>query len=124
LSDKQIEEIFGTYKKEFGSVPKFIKYLSETKPNFLKAYFAFRNEVMSGVIPRKYKELIILGTVASKQFYPGIKRHIEAAVNAGASKEEVLETLLLALWIGGMPSYIAGYRAIRALKKEELAALK
>ncbi|MEM3510351.1 MAG: carboxymuconolactone decarboxylase family protein [Nitrososphaerales archaeon] len=101
-----------------GDVPAFIKYLAETKPSFLKSYVSFRNKIMTGIIPKKYKELIILGIVASKQFFPGIRRHMKAALDAGASEEEVLEVLLLALWIGGMPSFIAGYEALYELKKK------
>ena len=53
------------------------------------------NPWTSGVLPVKWIELICiaLNAVCTHRNEPGLRRHIRAALRAGASREEILETL-------------------------------
>jgi alkylhydroperoxidase/carboxymuconolactone decarboxylase family protein YurZ len=72
-------------------------------PDFLEAYLAFRSVPQSqGPLEQKYKELILIAiNAATTHLYgPGVRRHIQNALKAGASMEEILETIQLTTVMG------------------------
>ncbi len=75
----------------------------ELDPDFLEAYLAFRSLPQSkGPLQQKYKELILIAiNAATTHLYgPGVRRHIQNALRAGASMEEILETIQLTTVMG------------------------
>ena len=75
----------------------------ELDPDFLEAYLAFRSVPQSqGPLQQKYKELILIAiNAATTHLYgPGVRRHIQNALKAGASMEEILETIQLTTVMG------------------------
>ena len=75
----------------------------ELDPDFLEAYLAFRSVPQSrGPLPQKYKELILIAiNAATTHLYgPGVRRHIQNALDAGASRDEILETIQLTTVMG------------------------
>jgi len=66
-----------------------------------------------GVIPLKFKILIALALDASHGATEGVKTLAELALQAGATKEEIAETLRVALYVSGAGSI---YTAAKALK--------
>lgn len=75
----------------------------ELDPDFLEAYLAFRSLPQSkGPLQQKYKELILIAiNAATTHLYgPGVRRHIQNALKAGATMEEILETIQLTTVMG------------------------
>ena len=75
----------------------------ELDPDFLEAYLAFRNVPQSqGPLEQKYKELILIAiNAATTHLYgPGVRRNIQNALKAGATMEEILETIQLTTVMG------------------------
>lgn len=75
----------------------------ELDPDFLEAYLAFRSVPhREGPLPQKYKELIMIAiNAATTHLYgPGVRRHMQNALKAGATKEEILETIQLTTVMG------------------------
>lgn len=75
----------------------------ELDPEFLEAYLAFRSVPQrEGPLPQKYKELVLIAiNAATTHLYgPGVRRHIQNALKAGATKEEILETIQLTTVMG------------------------
>lgn len=75
----------------------------EMDPDFLEAYLAFRNVPQAkGPLEQKYKELILIAiNAATTHLYgPGVRRHIQNALKAGASSEEILQTIQLTTVMG------------------------
>ena len=75
----------------------------ELDPDFLEAYLAFRSVPQSqGPLEQKYKELILIAiNAATTHLYgPGVRRHIQNALRAGATMEEILETIQLTTVMG------------------------
>ena len=75
----------------------------ELDPDFLEAYLAFRSLPQSkGPLEQKYKELILIAiNAATTHLYgPGVRRHIQNALKAGATMEEILETIQLTTVMG------------------------
>ncbi len=77
--------------------------LGEMDPEFLEAYLAFRSVPhREGPLPPKFKELILIAiNAATTHLYaPGVRRHMQNALKAGATKEEILETIQLTTVMG------------------------
>jgi hypothetical protein len=72
-------------------------------PEFMEAYLNFREVPQrNGPLPKHFKELILVAiNAATTHLYaPGVRRHIANALRAGATREEVLETIELTTVMG------------------------
>lgn len=67
-----------------------------------------------GVLDKKTKELIALAIGVSTRCDGCIGFHSEALVKLGASREEIMETLGMAIYMGGGPSLMYAADAISA----------
>lgn len=77
--------------------------LVEMDPDYLETFLAFRAVPQTkGPLEQKYKELIFIAiNVATTHLWPsGVRRHIENALKAGATKEEILEVMQLTSIMG------------------------
>ena len=77
--------------------------LAELDAEFLEAYLAFRSVPhREGPLPQKYKELIMIAiNAATTHLYaPGVRRHMQNALKAGATQEEIFETIQLTTVMG------------------------
>jgi len=83
--------------------PKLFKLMQETQELALG----------EGILPRKYKVLIALALDAAHGATEGVTSLAQVAINAGATKEEIAETLRVTQYISGVGSI---YTASRALK--------
>ena len=77
---------------------KFLKEMGKLAPTEFSAWLALDKIVgrEDGAIPRKYRELIALAVACTTQCPYCIEVHTKAAKKAGASREEVTESALLA----------------------------
>ena len=90
-------------------------------PDTMNAFLALHKSAMAeGVLSAKYKELIATGIAIAARCDGCIASHVAAALRAGASKDELLETIDVAILMGGGPSLIYGTQALAAI--EELSA--
>ena len=77
--------------------------LRQLDPQFVEAYLRFRDVPhKTGPLPPKVKELILVAiNAATTHLYaPGVRRHKANAFAAGATREEVLETIELVTVMG------------------------
>ena len=77
--------------------------LFELDPEYLEAYLAFRSiPHRNGPLPEKTRELIMIAiNAATTHLYaPGVRRHMQNALRAGATAEEILETIQLTTVMG------------------------
>ena len=77
--------------------------LREWDPEFLEGYFAFRNVPhRRGTLPAKVRELIMIAINASTThlYAPGVRRHIQNALRAGATPAEIMEAVQLTTILG------------------------
>ncbi len=84
--------------------PELLKLLENTKA------FALTD----GALPRKFKLLIAMALDASHGTVQGVKSLTQQAMQAGATKEEIIETLRVAQYISGAG---AVYTAAHAFKE-------
>ena len=89
--------------KEKGDWNPLWEQFREVDADFLEAYLAFRSVPQSqGPLEQKYKELILIAiNAATTHLYgPGVRRHIQNALKAGATMPEILETIQLTTVMG------------------------
>ncbi|MGF1596810.1 MAG: carboxymuconolactone decarboxylase family protein [Acidimicrobiales bacterium] len=92
------------------------KRLRDYQPDLHRAYWETHDLAMApGVLDRKTKELIGLALVVSMQCEVCIAFHVRDCLAAGASAEEIYETLNVTVMQGSGPAMVyAGY-AVEAL---------
>jgi len=73
-----------------------------------------RFALVDGALPRKFKLLIAMALDASLGAVQGVKVLAQAAMRAGATREEVAETVRVVNYISGVGSI---YTAAQALKE-------
>jgi AhpD family alkylhydroperoxidase len=98
---------------------RFLKEMSKLAPTEFNAWLNLDKIVGrdEGAIPRKYRELIALAVACTTQFPYCIEVHVKAAKAAGASREEVTESSLIAaaLRAGGAATH--GAMALKFYEK-------
>ncbi len=70
-----------------------------------------------GSLSTKVKELIALGIAISVRCDGCIAVHVKAAMAAGASREEIAETVGVAVLMGGGPSAVYGTKVMKAIEQ-------
>jgi AhpD family alkylhydroperoxidase len=78
-----------------------------------------KDSVAQGAIPAKVKELMALAIAIAIQCDDCIAYHVHDALRAGATRQEILEAIGVALMMGGGPASMYGCRAYEALGQFE-----
>jgi AhpD family alkylhydroperoxidase len=79
---------------------------------------------VSKALDAKTKELIALGIAVAIRCDDCIAFHTKAAVEHGATRDEVSETLGMAIYMGAGPSVMYASHALEAFSQFEAAAAK
>ena len=99
-----------------------IKRMNELAPEVMKAFAALSDTASAaGKLDAKTKELIALGIAVINRCDECIAVHVQDAVESGATKQEVIETLGVSILMGGGPAVMYSTHAIAALKELEAA---
>lgn len=95
-----------------------LRALRGASPDVMKA---FANIAQAAVAPKaldtKTKELIALGIAVAVRCDDCIGFHVKAALEQGASREEVTETLGMAIYMGAGPSVMYASHALEAFEQ-------
>ena len=84
-------------------------------PEVAKAFGALSAAATAdGALDKRTKELVALAISIAVRCEGCIGFHTQAAKKAGASREEVLETVGMAIYMGGGPSMVYGAQALEA----------
>jgi AhpD family alkylhydroperoxidase len=74
-----------------------------------------KNAVSAGELPARTKELVALGIAVAVRCDGCIAYHVHDAVQSGATKAEIAETIGVAVLMGGGPALMYGAEAFEAL---------
>lgn len=69
----------------------------------------------AGPIDAKIQHLIQMGVSIGQESKGGVRSHARRALDAGATPEEVIQTVLLSMTIVGFPAMIASYGWVQEL---------
>jgi alkylhydroperoxidase/carboxymuconolactone decarboxylase family protein YurZ len=93
-----------------------LKIFEKIDPDLLKLVRETNTFALAdGALPRKIKFLIAMALDASEGAVEGVKALAEQAMKAGATREEIVETIRVAQYISGVGSVYTAARALREL---------
>lgn len=95
-----------------------LKELRGGAPDVMKAFSAIAQAALQPkALDTKTKELIALGISVAVRCDDCIAFHAKAAVDQGATRDEILETLGMAIYMGAGPSAMYATHALDAYTK-------
>jgi AhpD family alkylhydroperoxidase len=113
------------FPKHYETIAARMKKLGAELPGPMGAFGTLhRTAVADGALDTKTKELIALAIGIAVRCDGCIAYHVHDALVARSSREEVIETIGVAVLMGGGPSVVYGTEALEALDQFEKAALK
>lgn len=95
-----------------------LRELRAGSPEVMKAFGEIaRAALKPGALDQKTKELVALAVSVAIRCDDCVAFHTKAAVEQGASREEVMETLGMAIYMGAGPSVMYASHALEAFKQ-------
>ncbi|MGB3345179.1 MAG: carboxymuconolactone decarboxylase family protein [Aequorivita sp.] len=106
------------YSKNYNELTKLMREMGTKIPETMKAFNALHKaSTDAGALPTKFKELIAVGIAIVVRCDGCIAFHVKHALNAGVSSEEIMETIGVAVTMGGGPAVVYGCEAMEALRQ-------
>lgn len=95
-----------------------IKTLKDGIPDVMQGFYSMSGAASKdGALSKKTKELIALALGVAARCDGCIGFHVQALVKLGATKEEIEETLGMAIYMGGGPSLMYAADAMAAYEE-------
>jgi AhpD family alkylhydroperoxidase len=111
------EQNFPKYRQHLNLL---MKRVSKELAGPVSAFAQLRRESLAdGALSRKHKELIALGVAIAARCDACIAYHVHDAMRAGATRQEVVETIGVAMMMDGGPATMYGCHAFEALEQFE-----
>lgn len=111
-ADRTAEEWMEAIEQDYGRVPLIFKRMSE-RPEVLISHLLYKGTVaQTSPLDPKYVELISMAVGAALKCPHCTGYHMQAAMRMGATREEVLEVILLAGMISNSSVLANAYRII------------
>ena len=107
-------------KASLGAQNKAYDLIAQMDPEYfdkLKGIYVDGTFGREGALPRKTKELIMVGICCALNRPRGVKLHSERALTLGAAPREVLEAVEVAAIPGGMPGLWLGVETLNEILK-------
>jgi 4-carboxymuconolactone decarboxylase len=115
-ADKAVEELG---KRMCGFVPSTLEHIRRHNPD-LAVVIGEMDKIMvnDGALDRKTKRLIALACVAVRMCEDCVYPQAKVAKNYGATKEEIVEALQVAVITGGVPAWSVSKKGVSRLFEE------
>ena len=107
-------------KAALGAENKAYSIIAKLDPEYfekLKGLYLDGTFGRDGALPRRTKELIMVGICCALNRPRGVRLHSERALTLGASPREILETVEVAAIPGGMPGLWLGVETLEDILK-------
>lgn len=115
--DATVQDATDYFVKYFGKVPHYIETMSERAPRALEGYFLMREASLEeNPLPWKHVELLLMTVNAAELSEWFVSIHALGARNAGATEEEVVESIVCAIPVSGVASWLPGAEGIDPAK--------
>lgn len=112
-----------TYPNKLQNVKRNTQSLASAQPAVMEAFTGLHKAaVATGVLDTKTKELMALAISITARCDDCIAHHTRDALEAGATREEIAETIGVAILMGGGPGMLYAAHAIEALDQFSAAA--
>ena len=112
------------FPEHYAELNQWMDKLGLTMPTVMQGFGALHEaSIKAGALDSKTKELIALGIAVTVRCDGCITYHVHDALVAGASQEEIAETVSVAILMGGGPSVVYGIEALQALEQYQAEGL-
>ena len=109
-----------TYPEKLAKIRECMGTYGEASPKVMKSFMSLHHAAGSdGVLDAKTKELIALSIGVVVRCNGCIAFHVHDALKAGATREEIIEALDVAVLMGGGPALMYVLEALEALEQFE-----
>jgi len=109
-----------SYPEFYEEVRRKTGQYGQASPDVMAAFQQMHHAGTSpGAISTKTKELIALGIAISVRCDGCIAFHVHDALKAGATREEIAETIGVAILMSGGPAVVYGSQALEAMEQFE-----
>lgn len=106
------------YPELVGELTQTMRRMHKGIPATMQGFAQFADQAKAaGVLDEKTKELMAVAISIAMRCDGCIGFHTRGAVKAGATREEVLETIGVAILMGGGPSTVYGAHALQAFEQ-------
>ena len=110
----------GTYPQRNQVVRERMAVLGKSIPATMAAFVRLHKAASAdGALDGKTKELIALAIGITVRCDGCIAFHVHDAIQAGATRQDIMETIGVAVFMGGGPSVVYGTEALEALDEFE-----
>jgi AhpD family alkylhydroperoxidase len=107
-----------SYRELTSDINKNLAPLRKGSPDMMKAFGELaRAATTTGALDEKTKELIAVAIAVAIRCDGCIGFHVKALVRLGATREELNETLGMAVYLGGGPSLMYSANALAAFEE-------
>ncbi len=111
------------WKSELANTTEWTKEYRKAMPEAGKAFTAMHHAALGdGALSTKHKELMCIVVGVMTHCADCIGFHMRAAIKAGATREEVAETIAVCIMMGGGPGYMYGMKALEAFDQLSAAS--
>jgi len=108
----------GNWKTILADVTTSTGALAKASPETVRAFGGLATAASKdGSLSKKLKELMAVSISICLRCEGCIAYHTQAAIKAGASREEFVETVNVAIEMGGGPSTVYGAKALQAFEE-------
>jgi AhpD family alkylhydroperoxidase len=116
----QISNNAMSYPEQTKHIKKYTSQIRTALPEVMKAFYSLsKNASTSGALDAKTKELIALAIGVATHCNNCIAFHTQAALKAGASRDEIMETLGVNIYMGGGPSLMYAAHVVETIEQFE-----
>ena len=105
-----------SYPGRYDKVQQNARRLGSARPEVMTTFDKFHKAaVATGALETKVKELIALAISVTARCDDCIAHHVHDALDAGATRDEIIDAIGVAMLMGGGPGMIYATHAIEAL---------
>ena len=106
------------YVRKHKELEAVLRNLGGKSPEMMEHFGKLhKSTCKSGDVPNKYKELIALGIAISIRCNDCISYHMNDVIRAGATNQEIIETINVAVLMGGGPALMYATHAYEAMNE-------
>lgn len=104
-----------SYKSLTGDINQALGEIRKGSPEVLQAFHSLSQAATKdGALDKKTKELIAMGIAVAKRCEGCIGFHTQTLIKLGVTRQEFIEMLGMAVYMGGGPSLMYAAEAIQA----------
>ncbi len=114
------KKVIQSIDDKMGFTPEIMNMMGEMNPELFEHYKKCDDDIQEdGALSAKVKVLMSLAVMASQRCEPCCESQLRSALNHGATKEEIMETMNVIFITSGAPGVAACRKALTILQGKE-----